>query len=104
MFHLTCMFFGSSSANVKLLQVSSWWNHEISCGLEDCVSIKSITLCNCLSASCSSTMQLFWNIGKCGAKKYFTDNKTAKTTQLYVTIKRKFSEQVAAIGNSSGTT
>ena len=53
-----------------------------------CVCVKRITLCNCLYSSSSSRpsprssrefASVIRNIGKFGAKNYFTDHKTANT-------------------------
>ena len=54
------------------------------------------------------SLRLFQNIGKFGAKKYFTDHGTVNTIQLIVAIKGNLSiysvsEQVAAKGNSPDT-
>ena len=53
--------------------------------------LKSITRCNCLSPSVSSMPRIFQSIGESGAKKYFTDHRTANTVQLFVAIKGNLS-------------
>ena len=48
----------------------------------NCVCVKRITLCNCLCSSSLSSRNfasVIRNIGKFGAKNYFTDHKTANT-------------------------
>ena len=72
-----------------------------------CVCLKNITLCDCQSRCCSSAV-LFQNIGEFGAKKYFTDHRTAKTIKLDGAIKTNFlfssfSEQVEAKRNFTET-
>ena len=55
-----------------------------------CVCVKRITLCSCLCSSSSCfPSSLIRNIGKFGAKNYFTDHWTANTIQLFVPIERK---------------
>ena len=48
-----------------------------------CVCVKHITLCNCLCSSSSpfscDFVNVIRNIGKFGAKNYFTDHRTAIT-------------------------
>ena len=47
-----------------------------------CVCVKRITLCNCLRSSSPSSRDfasVIRNIGKFGAKNYFTDHRTANT-------------------------
>ena len=49
-----------------------------------CVCVKRITLCNCLCSSSPSSpsrdfASVIQNIGKFGAKNYFTDHRTANT-------------------------
>ena len=59
-----------------------------------CVCFKTITVCYCLSPSCSSSSFLphfFRNIGEFGAKRYFTGHQTANTIQLFVAIEGHFS-------------
>ena len=53
----------------------------VSIGSDYCVCVKRKMLCNwpcCCSSSCDSTV-LIRNIGKFGAKSYFTDHRTANT-------------------------
>ena len=58
-----------------------------------CVYLKSITLCNFISLFPSASLSHFLRaIGKSGAKKCFADHRTANTIQLFVTIKRNFSD------------
>ena len=54
------------------------------CGFRPQTPKLSPTSC---SPSSSSLPQLFWNIWEFGAKKYFTDSRTASTIQLFVAIK-----------------
>ena len=48
---------------------------------------KSITLCNCRSLCCSSAVR----IRELGAKKFFTEHRTAKVLKLGVAIKCRWS-------------
>ena len=51
-----------------------------------CCFLHLLTLCNCLSLSSSSASlpHFFWNIDKVTAKKYFKDDQTATTVQLFI--------------------
>ena len=48
-----------------------------------CVCVKRKTLCNCLCSSSCDSASLIQNIGEFGAKKYFTDHRTANTIQSF---------------------
>ena len=50
-----------------------------------CVTHKAF---NCLRSSCCFSATRVRNIGKLGAKIYFTDHRTANTIQLFVSMKR----------------
>ena len=64
------------------------------------VCLKSKTLCICQFFPSSS--QLFRNIGKFWAKKYFTDHQRANKIQLFVAIKGNFSTLLIFWTNCSG--
>ena len=73
-----------------------------------CVCLKSTTLCDRLFSPSSSSPQLFWNIAKVGAKKYFVDHQATNTIQLFVALQEiflvhSFSKQVAGKGNFADT-
>ena len=55
------------------------------------LACKAKTLCNCLAISFLLLSRLFRNIGEFGAKKKFTDTRTAKTIQLVAATKGSFS-------------
>ena len=58
-----------------------------------CVCVKRTTLCNCLCSSSASSRfsaSRIRNIGEFGAKKYFSDQRTANTIQSFVPIRRNF--------------
>ena len=56
----------------------------------NCVCVKRKTFCNCLCSSSSNSTGLIRNIGKFGAKSYFTDYRKANTIQPFVPIKEIF--------------
>ena len=58
---------------------------------DNCVCLESITPCNCLAVCFLPSSRLFENIGEFGAKKYFTEHRTANAIQLVVAIKENFS-------------
>ena len=44
-----------------------------------CVCIKFITLFNYMCCASCDSASVIWNIGECGTKNYFTDQRTANT-------------------------
>ena len=50
-------------------------------------SNKTLCICRFTPSSSSSPLRLFRNIGEFGAKRYFTENPLANTSQLFLNIK-----------------
>ena len=82
--------FKVSNKNKGMYEISIWKKSTVKTakrrhfGVFNCVCVKRITLCICLCSSSSSSpsrdfASVIRNIGKFGAKNYFTDHRTANT-------------------------
>ena len=78
----------SRDSGIKTVVIVAVVNVLFSIILDFCVCVKRITLCNCLCSSSPSSpsprssrdfASVIRNIGKFGAKNYFTDHRTANT-------------------------